>query len=38
MTALECDRCGHEWTYTGDLEAATCPSCRAKIPVETGAT
>ena len=33
---LECDHCGYEWDYTGDLEMATCPSCNRKTPTESG--
>ena len=30
----ECDNCGYEWEYTGELERATCPSCQLKTLVE----
>ena len=26
-----CDRCGHNWTYTGNAERPTCPSCLRKV-------
>jgi predicted Zn-ribbon and HTH transcriptional regulator len=30
MTHVECEHCGYEWEYGGELEFATCPSCRTK--------
>lgn len=27
-----CPHCNHEWTYTGDAERPTCPSCTRKVP------
>lgn len=29
----ECDNCGYEWEYGGDLQRATCPSCQSKTTV-----
>lgn len=23
-----CKNCGYEWTYSGDMIYATCPSCK----------
>lgn len=34
-TELECTHCGYEWTYSGQLALATCPSCNGKTPVES---
>jgi len=31
----ECHKCEYEWTYTGSLAYATCPSCQAKVKVES---
>jgi len=31
---LRCERCGHEWVYTGRLRRATCPSCGTKVLVK----
>lgn len=28
-----CPHCEYQWTYTGGLSAATCPSCSGKAPV-----
>ena len=33
-TDAECSNCEYEWTYTGDLAYATCPSCRKKTLVD----
>lgn len=30
----ECGKCGYEWTYTGELVFATCPSCRANVKID----
>jgi len=30
-----CHRCDYEWTYSGDMTMATCPSCSSKTPVES---
>lgn len=30
----ECEKCGYEWEYGGDLARATCPSCGSKVAVE----
>jgi len=30
----ECDKCGYEWDYSGDLLLATCPSCGLKTDVD----
>lgn len=32
---LRCQQCGYVWEYTGSLQKATCPSCSAKVPVES---
>lgn len=32
---VECIHCEYQWTYTGDLAKATCPSCGRKTPVST---
>lgn len=32
---LRCQKCGYVWEYTGSLQKATCPSCSAKVPVES---
>lgn len=34
MTHVECSHCGYEWDYSGELQFATCPSCRTKTAVE----
>jgi len=33
----ECEHCGYQWDYTGELEKTTCPSCQQKTPVENSA-
>lgn len=33
-----CNHCGYEWTYGGEMQKATCPSCGAKTPVEENET
>lgn len=33
-TPLTCDACGYEWTYGGELQYATCPSCRSNVRVD----
>jgi len=30
----ECIHCGYEWTYSGELEKSTCPSCQRKTPTD----
>jgi len=34
MTDLNCPTCGHNWTYSGDLINATCPSCYHNVNVD----
>lgn len=34
MTGVECDHCGYEWEYGGEMLKATCPSCQRKTPVD----
>lgn len=29
----ECNHCGYEWTYSGELPQATCPACARKTAV-----
>lgn len=31
-TPIECDRCGYEWIYSGQMWRATCPNCGHKMP------
>lgn len=31
MTHLNCPHCGYDWTYSGELQLATCPSCGGKV-------
>jgi hypothetical protein len=30
----ECEYCGYQWEYGGEMQMATCPSCQRKTPVE----
>lgn len=30
----ECDNCGYEWSYSGQLEKTTCPSCQSKTTTD----
>jgi hypothetical protein len=30
----QCQRCGHEWQYTGTAERPTCPCCSRKLQPE----
>jgi rubrerythrin len=34
MTDVTCHGCGYEWTYSGDMAKATCPSCNVKTRVD----
>ena len=29
---VECEKCGYEWTYTGEMWNTTCPRCNRKTP------
>ena len=29
---VECEKCGYEWTYTGQMWRATCPRCAHNTP------
>jgi len=31
---VRCHRCKYEWTYTGKLWYATCPSCQIKVNIQ----
>lgn len=31
----ECHQCDYDWSYTGELDQATCPNCGAKVKVNT---
>ncbi|WP_226005027.1 hypothetical protein [Natrinema salinisoli] len=32
MVDIECEKCGYEWDYTGELMTTTCPRCNLKTP------
>jgi len=36
MTDVTCTHCDYRWEYGGDLQYATCPSCRSKTAVDRG--
>jgi len=36
MPELECDKCGYEWEYTGEMHWATCPRCKSSVKVNQG--
>lgn len=31
-TVVECEHCGYEWAYGGEMWKATCPRCGRKTP------
>jgi predicted Zn-ribbon and HTH transcriptional regulator len=34
MTQLKCPKCDYDWDYTGQMQTATCPSCKGNVKVE----
>ena len=38
MTDVQCHKCGYEWTYSGELQQTTCPSCGLKTSTEQDTT
>jgi len=39
MVELECQKCGYEWNYQGEMEDyATCPRCKTSVALPNSGT